>query len=463
MKKSYTALIIAAAAAAAAISYLKNKESDSGESKVVKINKDSDENHPQGKITTDPSTMAETVIADVIDTAKTVSTAVKEGVEDIVDSFVDAFNDTTSPEQPEEAHFEPETEIEDAEPEKTITEEIVEQVEDVVEEVVGETTDMIEAFKNIFTENKELEINPEEVEIQIDEEEPVEQPAEPEEVQQPVETEEEPAVEETEVEPEENGDEVEVITVDDIESAIAAFEGEDLTPTGDFEEPQQEVKPIVEEIEPVFEQPVVNEDEPVEEPEIVTEETIEQQEQQEADIHQEIAEAFSEMAEEIEDEPFVEEDEKPESVLVEPQQPEMAAFDQPVIEEYTAESKPIPMINAMSEEELTAKFAAEFTDLSERKIASIIKQLKLMLATIDPQTEYIRIQHFIAFDNETDREEFGYDAAQKGFNVEKANNDYDLYLYSTVENNFDDITMLIIQLAATSVDYAGKYKGWALR
>jgi len=448
MKNGFKTLIVAAAATAAAITYIKKLDSENTESKVVKINKDADENQPKGKITAPQTQEIKTVFDEIVDTAQEVITQVKEDAKDFAETIVDNFTEEIEEQEEEEEaidHFSTMQNIFSAKPTS-------QEDDDEEEQPMGLASFMYSQFGQADEEPEEED----EDSSFLQEEEEVVEPEEAEEIEE--------TIVETEKEIQQEANEDLVETIEEIEDTKEQSEE-----TLEVEETEQEMVEEVLEVEEPKQEIVEEETEESIDAEEMIENSFAQKEiasqEDEEDEEEEDEEEEDTINEEItEEEPVVEERDSDDAELVEPEHEEDPTFDQPVIEALKVEyDGTIPMIKSMTDAELVEKFTTDYPVLTENKVLSIIKQLKLMYETVDPNAECVRLQHYIAFADEETRETFAFDAADKGFNVEKENNNFNLYISNVIDNNFDDITIMIMQLAAASVDYSGKYKGWALR
>ncbi len=129
---------------------------------------------------------------------------------------------------------------------------------------------------------------------------------------------------------------------------------------------------------------------------------------------------------------------------------ETAVYEEPVIDE-----------SLLSEDEFVDRCVSLYTGIKENKIRLIIKQVGVMLDTIDV-SETIDLQHFAIFASVEDKERYANIAAIEGHHVLHSDKENELIILNTLDSDKIFLCKSILQLAQDLTEYNGLYKGWTV-
>ena len=216
------------------------------------------------------------------------------------------------------------------------------------------------------------------------------------------------------------------------------------------EEPTEEV--VEEQVEDIVEDVV--DDEVIEDiiDEIVDNEVIEEAQQQVEESIEDLQEVVEEVVEDVVQD-VVEDIQQVEETIEE----KVEEIKEEVVEKM---KEKVDEAQLSPEEAVTAAHV-QFPNLSVKKIASIMKQVPLMLQTLG-ECESIDLQHLIVFANSEDKNKFANIASVTGFDVDPSDNENELLLSQNLTADAITIVKTILQLAQDGSEYGGSYKGWVV-
>lgn len=129
---------------------------------------------------------------------------------------------------------------------------------------------------------------------------------------------------------------------------------------------------------------------------------------------------------------------------------ETAIYEEPVVDE-----------SLLTEEEFLDRCINLYTGIKENKIGLIIKQVGIMLDTIEV-TDTINLQHFAVFASVEDKERYANIAAIEGHHVLHSDRENELIILNTLDSDKISLCKSILQLAQDLTEYNGLYKGWTV-
>ncbi len=115
----------------------------------------------------------------------------------------------------------------------------------------------------------------------------------------------------------------------------------------------------------------------------------------------------------------------------------------------------------LTEEQFLDRCIGLYTGIKENKIRLIIKQVGVMLDTIEV-TETINLQHFATFESIEDKERYANIAAIEGHHVLHSDKENELIILNTLDSDRISLCKSILQLAQDLTEYNGLYKGWTV-
>lgn len=129
---------------------------------------------------------------------------------------------------------------------------------------------------------------------------------------------------------------------------------------------------------------------------------------------------------------------------------ETAIYEEPVVDD-----------SLLTEEEFLDRCINLYTGIKENKIGLIIKQVGIMLDTIEV-TDTINLQHFAVFASVEDKERYANIAAIEGHHVLHSDRENELIILNTLDTDKILLCKSILQLAQDLTEYNGLYKGWTV-
>ncbi len=115
----------------------------------------------------------------------------------------------------------------------------------------------------------------------------------------------------------------------------------------------------------------------------------------------------------------------------------------------------------LTEEQFAERCLDLYPSIKENKINLIIKQVKVMLETIEV-ADSINLQHFAVFASVEDKERYANIAAIEGHHVLHSDNENELIILNTLDSDYIFLCKSILQLAQDLTEYNGLYKGWTV-
>ncbi|MGI6510037.1 MAG: hypothetical protein ACOX1L_05625 [Erysipelotrichaceae bacterium] len=129
---------------------------------------------------------------------------------------------------------------------------------------------------------------------------------------------------------------------------------------------------------------------------------------------------------------------------------ETAIYEEPVVDD-----------SLLTEEEFLDRCINLYSGIKENKIGLIIKQVGIMLDTIEV-TDTINLQHFAVFASVEDKERYANIAAIEGHHVLHSDRENELIILNTLDSDKISLCKSILQLAQDLTEYNGLYKGWTV-
>jgi hypothetical protein len=115
----------------------------------------------------------------------------------------------------------------------------------------------------------------------------------------------------------------------------------------------------------------------------------------------------------------------------------------------------------LTEEQFLEKCVGLYTGVKENKIRLIIKQIGVMLETVEA-AETLNLQHFATFASGEDKERYASIAAIEGHQVAHSDNERELIILNTLDTDKISLSRSILQLAQDLTEYNGSYRGWTV-